>query len=133
MAFKCNKCKYVIDFDNIKHIYLCIYCGKYFCKSCCVDCKFCKIYNEEYITPNCHCFDCGRYFCLKNILRDFKNPKNKNNNKNNNKIENIKERLIISYKHNVHHGDELIMYKDFFIDELNIVDELKNILINHYN
>lgn len=126
IILKCHKCKYDFNLDDIKHIYICIYCSNYFCESCCVCCRFCKIYDgiREYSSYNRHCFDCYSNHCFFNISMDLKRIKNKDDKK----IEDIKKRLIKTYLNNI--ADEDINYKnkDYFIDILNISDDLKNIL-----
>lgn len=120
IILKCNECEYIFNLNNIKNIYICIYCSEYFCKNCCIDCNSCKIYDTYYKCNN-HCLECANYYCLNNILNDLKDKNNKN-------LENIKERLLESYINNVNSEDSFIMNRHDFIDELNINDKLKNIL-----
>lgn len=128
---KCYKCRYDFNLDDVKHAYICIYCNNYFCKSCCVDCKNCKIYDgtRYYSSSNRHCFECSSYHCFLNISMDLKRIKYKDDKK----MENIKKRLIKSYLYNIEYEHRKYRNKNYFIDMLNISDDLKSIIKLYIN
>lgn len=134
LTLKCNKCYYIYNTDNIKHIYLCIYCDSYVCKECCINCDTCRIYDNKLYDdprPNCHCYDCQNK-CLNNIEKRIYNE-NKLKKEDKKEINEIKKLLFKSYEDNLE--PEHIKYRKnpIFINNLKISNNIKNFLIRYSN
>lgn len=124
-VLKCHNCKYIINFENIKHFYQCINCYEYFCENCCNGCRYCDLYNNDYISYY-HCCKC-KYKCFGKIKNNLKNNKYKKNVK----IENIKDIIFGTYIENLDPLHCRKMDQHDFIDGLYIPNEIKTFLKNN--
>lgn len=114
---RCHKCDYIMDLNNIIHIYECYNCEDIYCEKCVIHCTDCNLFDD--LIENIHCINCKNK-CFRVI--------NKQLEKNNYNNEYIKKIIFDTYKKFI--SDDYLdeMRNHDFIDKLETGDNIKKFL-----